>query len=75
MMVVFIYVFICLSIWVMIENILVYGNKSIFVRYSAYKPSSMIVTSSIPSKVSYLDDEGEDKNPPLSTHLPLYDSI
>jgi hypothetical protein len=35
----------------------------------------MFVPFSIPNIVSFLDDDGEDENPPIPTHIPIDDSI
>jgi hypothetical protein len=42
---------------------------------SACKPSSTFVPSFVPIMVSSSDDDSEDENPPLPTHLPLDESF
>jgi hypothetical protein len=46
-----------------------------FVPSSVCNPSSMFVPYSIPILVSSLDDDSEDENPPLPSHLPPDESI
>jgi hypothetical protein len=42
---------------------------------STFVPSLEFVPSSGPIMVSYSYDDNEDENPPLTSHLPPYDSI
>jgi hypothetical protein len=58
------------------ENILACEPNSTFVPSSTCDPSSTFVPSSIPILVSSSsDDDSEDENPPLPTHLPPDESI
>jgi hypothetical protein len=47
----------------------------VIVPSSACEPSSAFVPSSIPNMVYSLDDESDNENPPLPSHLPPYDSF
>jgi hypothetical protein len=49
--------------------------NSTFVPYSTYEPSLAFVSSSFPILVSSSNDESEDENPPLPSHLPPYESF
>jgi len=57
------------------ENLLACNPNLEIVSSSACKPSSVFFPSSVPSLVSYSDDESEDENPPLPAHLPPYESF
>jgi hypothetical protein len=57
------------------ENILSYKPNSTIVPSSTCDPSSMFVPSSIPILGSSSDDDSEDENPPLPTHLPPNESF
>jgi hypothetical protein len=58
------------------EHLLACKPISTFVPSSTYKPSSTFVPSFVPIMVSFSsDDDSEDANPPLPTHLPPNESI
>ena len=57
------------------ENLLACEPNSVIVPSSACEPSSTCVPSSVPILVSFSDDDNDDENPPLPSHLPLDESF
>jgi hypothetical protein len=57
------------------ENLLTCEPNSMIVPSSACEPSSEFVPSSIPILVSSSDDDNDDKNPALPSHLPPNESF
>jgi hypothetical protein len=57
------------------ENVLSCEPNSMIVPSSACEPSLVFVPSFVPILVSYSDDDNEDENPPLPTHLPPDESF
>jgi hypothetical protein len=57
------------------ENILSCKPTLTFLPSSSYDPSSTFVPSSVPIMVSFSDDDNDDDNPPLPSHLPLDESF
>lgn len=57
------------------ENILACRSNSVIVSFFTCEPSSNFVPPSLHMLVSFQNDETKDQNPPLSTHIPLDESI